>query len=100
MAARYTVEEIKNIIAPIAERHGVAKVSIFGSYARGTASEDSDVDLLIDKGRLRSIYDLSGFRLDCEDALDIPVDLVTSASENRRFLDRIGKEAMMIYVGT
>ena len=59
MAAKYTMDEIKNIIAPIAKRYGVAKVSVFGSYAKGTADEDSDVDLLIDGPYIRALQDFS-----------------------------------------
>ena len=44
----YTVDEIRQIVHPIAERYGLQAVYLFGSYARGTASEDSDIDLLID----------------------------------------------------
>ncbi|MDR1041624.1 MAG: nucleotidyltransferase domain-containing protein [Deltaproteobacteria bacterium] len=55
----YTVEDIKRIVAPIAERHGVGRVWLFGSYARGEARPDSDKDLLIDKGKIRDYFQIS-----------------------------------------
>ena len=75
--APYTVEEIKRIITPIAIEHGVKSVSLFGSYSTGTATDDSDVDLVIEKGKLRSLFQICGFRLALEDALNLPVNLVT-----------------------
>ena len=41
----YTIEEIKQKAIPIAQEYGVDSMSLFGSYARGEASEDSDLDL-------------------------------------------------------
>ena len=41
----YTIEELREIITPIAIQHNVEKVYLFGSYARGEATENSDVDL-------------------------------------------------------
>ena len=44
----YTIEEIKQRITPVAEKYGLAAVYLFGSYARGEASAESDIDLLVD----------------------------------------------------
>ena len=44
----YTLEQLKELIAPIAEKYQLSAVYLFGSYARGTAKETSDVDLLVD----------------------------------------------------
>lgn len=93
----YTIEELKDLISPLARIYGVKRVSVFGSYARGTAGPESDVDLLIEKGALRSLYQLCGFRLAVEDALRVSVDLVTSESSDREFLDRIAKEEALLY---
>jgi predicted nucleotidyltransferase len=72
-------------------------VSLFGSYSKGTASSDSDVDLKIDKGNLRSLFQICGFRLAVEDALQLPVDIVTSESSDREFLDVIAQEEVLLY---
>lgn len=97
MAAQYTIEELQNIIAPIAQRHGVEGVSLFGSYSRATASSASDVDLKIEKGKLKSLFQLCGFRLAIEDALKLPVDLVTSESCDKNFLNMIAKDEVLLY---
>ena len=43
-----TLDEIRRIIVPIAQKYDLSAVYLFGSYARGTAREDSDLDLLVD----------------------------------------------------
>lgn len=93
----YSIEDIRRIITPIAQRHGVASVSLFGSYSKGTASSTSDVDLKIEKGKISSLFQLCGFRLAVEDALKLPVDLVTSESSDRAFLDMIKDEEVLLY---
>ena len=50
----YTIEELRKIITPIAQAHGLRSVSLFGSYSKGTARRDSDVDLKLEKGSFNS----------------------------------------------
>lgn len=93
----YTIDELLEIITPIAQAHGLRSVSLFGSYSKGTARRDSDVDLKIEKGSAMSLFQLSGLRLDIEDALRVPVDLVTNDSSDREFLDMIAKDEVLLY---
>jgi len=50
IAKRYSLEELKEIIVPIAEKYHISKVYLFGSFARGDYNEQSDIDLRIEKG--------------------------------------------------
>ena len=93
----YTIDELQTLISPIARRHGVKSVALFGSYSTGTATADSDIDLLIEKGALRSLYQLSGFRLEVEDALHLPVDVVTTESSDQEFVKMISKDKVFLY---
>lgn len=93
----YSVDELRRIIAPIAAEYGVESVSLFGSYSRGTAWAGSDIDLKIEKGKLHSLFQLSGFRLAVEDALRLPVDLITSEASDHAFLDAIGRDEVLLY---
>ena len=43
----YTIDELSRIIIPIAQKYKISTVYIFGSYARGDATDDSDVDIMI-----------------------------------------------------
>ena len=55
----------------------VVKAWIFGSYARGEQTENSDIDILIQPEQSVGLFKLSGMHLDLQDILHIDVDLVT-----------------------
>ena len=93
----YTIQELKHIISPIALAHGVKSVSLFGSYSKGYATADSDVDLKIEKGQLRTLFQICSFRLAVEDALKCPVDLITSEASDPAFLKMIEKDEVLLY---
>ena len=97
MHAKYTVDEIRNIVAPIAKEYGVDSLYLFGSYSRGNANEKSDIDVRIDKGNIRSLFTLTGFRVALEDALKLPVDIVTSDISDKNFLKMISDEEVLLY---
>ena len=93
----YTISEIADLIVPIAKRYGVASVWLFGSYAKGEATGKSDVDLLIDGGKIRTLFQLTAFRLDCEEALRKSVDIVTVGSQDHDFVRSIRSDEVMLY---
>ena len=93
----YTIDEIKNIVAPIAKAYGVQRVFLFGSYARGEATKNSDVDLRVDKGNLRGMFALGALYSDLEDSLGKDLDLLTTGSLDQRFLDQIAGEEIVLY---
>ena len=64
-----SVEKIQKAIVPLAQKYGVDRVFLFGSYARGTATEKSDVDLRIDRGTLDG-FRFGGFYVDVEETLN------------------------------
>ena len=51
----YAIDELRALISPIAAQYGVDRIFLFGSYARGQATENSDVDLRIDKGNVKGL---------------------------------------------
>ena len=93
----YTVDEIRKIVSPIAQKYGVAALYLFGSYARGEATVESDIDFLMDGGEIRSLYQLSAFRLDLEDALGKRVDLLTLGHNDQVCIHKIRKDEVKIY---
>ena len=92
----YTLQDIKELVEPVAQRYGVEAIYLFGSYAKGTASAQSDIDFRIDKGDVRGIK-YSTLLLDLEDVLGKSIDLVTSASLDEDFKKRIEDEEVQIY---
>ena len=101
----YAVDEIARIVRPIAQRYGLRAVYLFGSYARGAATEDSDIDLLIDTTgtNIKSLLQVAAVYCELEEA---PVDLVTVSSleqearmpSEESFRKAVWKEKVDIYV--
>jgi predicted nucleotidyltransferase len=67
-------------ILRVAKRYGATNVRVFGSFARGEQRQNSDVDLLIDPPKNMSLLDLSGLKIDLEDALGRKVDVIPARS--------------------
>ena len=104
----YSIETIQSIIKPIAQKYGIPAVFLFGSYARGTATEDSDIDLLVDTTGtdIKSLLQLGALYCDLEEAFQKRIDLITIRSleqkdvspHSMRFRETINQERMPIYV--
>ena len=104
MVRIYTIDEIKDKITPICKKYDVKSVNIFGSYSRGEATENSDIDFHIDKTgstKLKSMLDMGEFREDLVDVLQKNVDIVTSVSNdyyNQFFYKNLLHDEVNIYV--
>lgn len=97
VGSKLSLEELRSVVAPIAERYGVGKVYLFGSVARGDFSEDSDYDFCIELGEIRSISVLSEFFQDLRDAVKCEIDLVDTKSVGSEFLNKIIAEGVIVY---
>lgn len=93
----YTLDELRVLVRSIAARYGVQRITLFGSYARGDASLNSDIDLRVDKGRIRGLLQLAGLQQDLEETLKTHVDLLTTDSLDEEFLKRISREEIVLY---
>src|SRR5574340_839298 len=69
--------EERERVSAILRAHGIIQASIFGSFARGEQTPDSDIDLLIEPPSGATLLDLARLELALEDALGRHVDLVT-----------------------
>ena len=78
----YTLEEIRSRTQPIIRKYRIPAMYIFGSYARGQATEDSDLDFLVDTTGtdLTSLLRLGALYCDLEDAFAKRIDLITVRS--------------------
>lgn len=94
---QYTINEIKSKTAPIAKAYGIGRMSLFGSYARGEAKDDSDVELYIERGRLKSLLQYFAFVDKLENVLNCYVDVVTTGIEDKQFVSGIMQEGVLLY---
>ena len=90
-------KEIKSVVSPILQSHGVLKASLFGSIARSENNEKSDLDILVQFDDNKSLLDLIGLKLELEEKLKIKVDLITYDSLNLKIKDQILSEQEIIY---
>ena len=105
----YSLDQIRDAITPIAEKYRIPAVYLFGSYARGTATEDSDIDFLIDTTgvNLRGL-EWGGLYNDFDEAFEKSIDMVTlrSLDQNVRrqsqihFRENVLRERKQIYAVT
>ena len=84
----------RDAIIGLAHRYGAHDVRIFGSLARGDATETSDVDLLVRFDPDRSLFDHGGLLMDLRDLLGCKVDVVSEGALQGRFGQIVRKEAI------
>jgi hypothetical protein len=96
MGIQEIISSHKEQILALADKYGASDVRVFGSVARGTADERSDIDFLVDLVPGRSLLDLGGFLYELQQLLGRPVDVITAAGLRPRIRDRVLKEAIPI----
>jgi predicted nucleotidyltransferase len=104
----HSIEEIKEFITPIAQSYSLDKVCLFGSYARGDATEKSDMDFLIYGFVGKGMFDLIGLHEKIEKETNKPVDIVCvedlrlklkmeDNSLAKDFVRKIKKDMVVVY---
>ena len=83
-----TLKQIKQRIFPILHKYDINEIYLFGSYARGEANNNSDVDIYCERGGLKSLFDITDLEKELEEALDKEVDLVLIGSEMDAFFEQ------------
>lgn len=102
----YTIDELKQIITPIAQKYDIPSVYIFGSYARGEADDSSDVDVLFQRegSKVRGLM-MGALYEDLRESLGKELDLLTEESLDQHdtrnktplFYENLQKEKIRIY---
>ncbi|PJF39301.1 MAG: nucleotidyltransferase [Phototrophicales bacterium] len=83
-------------IIALAERYGATNVRVFGSVARGDATSESDVDLLVTARKDTTVFDMVGLWLDLKALLGCEVSLITDGINDKAFLQRIEVDAVTL----
>ena len=86
----------REAILTLADKYGASNVRVFGSVARGTADDNSDIDFLVDLRPGRSLFDLGGLLSDLQSLLNHNVDVVTTKGLRDRIRQRIIAEAVSL----
>ena len=87
------IQNKREDIIRLSGKHGAKNIRIFGSVARGEERLDSDIDILVELDKDRSLLDLSGLSLDLQQLLGCKVDVLTEKSLHWYIRDRILREA-------
>lgn len=87
---------MRNDILALAARHRAFNVRVFGSVARGEATPESDVDLLVSFHPGASLFDLSALWQDLQDLLGRDVNVVSEGGMNERFRQRIARDIVAL----
>jgi predicted nucleotidyltransferase len=95
----YTINEITDRLTPVFEQNGVTKAILFGSYAKGTATEESDVDIVIESPPFESGLDFYYILGRVVDALEKRVDLIPKQSiiPNQKVDIEVAQTGKVIY---
>ena len=88
--------ELQTLI-DICQKNDVAKLGVFGSYARGEETSDSDLDLLVWFSKDKSLIDLVRLQREFSEALEIKVDLLTEGAISPYLRDQILSELRILY---
>ncbi|MEI8306073.1 MAG: nucleotidyltransferase family protein [Chloroflexales bacterium] len=93
MTISTVLHEQRETITRIAGRHGVTRLQVFGSVARGEDTPESDIDLLIETGAETSAWFPAGLILDLEQLLGRRVEVVTERALRPELRERVLQEA-------
>lgn len=99
-----STKAIRFLIIPIVKKYNISKVYLFGSYARGEETRESDIDLLIEGGDIDKLSQILDLEESLSNALGKNVDVVQSESvkkdgsrSNRRFYSHLERDKVLIY---
>jgi hypothetical protein len=86
-------------LAEFCRRHGVTRLSLFGSILRDDFRPDSDIDVLVEfaPGSSYSLLDLGGMLMELREMLGREVDLKTPSFLSPRFREQVTQEARVLY---
>lgn len=70
------IEGLRKLIVPILQTNGVMRAGIFGSRARNEKTQNSDMDILVEMERSKSLFDFINLKLALKELLSSKVDLI------------------------
>ena len=86
--------EQRAAVLDLARRHGARGIRVYGSVARGQATAQSDLDLMVEWEPDRSLLDVVGLKQDLEDLLGVTVDIGSERGLHWFIRDQVLREAV------
>ena len=71
-----TIKQIKERMLPILNKHRISEIYLFGSYARGEANKDSDIDIYCNAGDIKTLIQQGFLEDELEQSLGKKVDII------------------------
>jgi uncharacterized protein len=94
------LQQLAPQIIEIAKKHGISKIYVFGSVARGENTKHSDVDFMVEMQEGASLFGMAGFGYETELLLGLPVDVIPLSVlpqvKDREFAANIQREAIAL----
>ncbi len=94
----FTIKDIKALVKPIAEKYKVKEIYLFGSYARGEADENSDLDFLVFGGESFKLTMIFSLAEELRTILNKNVDVfeINEINQDSDFYRTIMKERLLV----
>ncbi len=89
--------KIYNVIVEFLKGYGARKITIFGSFARGENTTESDIDIIVEFSDKKSLIDIVRIERELSEKLGIKVDLLTNKSLSPYIAEEIQKDVEVIY---
>jgi predicted nucleotidyltransferase len=103
----YTIEQLRKLVGQTAQKYKLKALWVFGSYARGEATEDSDIDFLMDYSDsiIVNLYDFVALIDELKDLLSKDIDLISTEAlfhihmqeKDPEFIKSVSQERIKIY---
>lgn len=94
----FTLKDIADLIRPIVDKYRIQEIYLFGSYARGEADEDSDLDLLVFGSEDFKLTMIFAFAEELREVLKKDVDVfeINEIDKDSDLYDVIMKERLLV----
>ena len=98
------IDVIRTLLLPIVKKYNIRRLCLFGSYARGEAREDSDIDLMIEERDTQGLISFVALQEAMEERLKKKVDLVeydavmkNDTRAGKRFREHVERDMVLLY---
>ena len=92
-----TIEDIKKVVAEIAPKYNLKKVTLFGSRATENFREDSDIDLIVDFPKGTGLIEHSSLKIDLEEIFGLTVDVISRGGIKGSLIENEIEKEIEIY---